>query len=241
MTQKDNHSFNPFRTEDILRSIRNYSGRSAVLSALTVLAVVWITLPLSVLSESTDPLAQETQEKIWQEIYNRDFHSSKKLVQLELARSGKNETIPLLSLLEISLNGLQRHKQADETRKKILSIWENKFKKSFLDENYPINLSTWTRMVVVKPDSLLIGAEYFLPYPINASKDGFYYHKFTLYNRFSKKPTRFFKLEKSPSTQQEYRLYEIQADGESKQIKVYGDILPEMKDEMSFLSGFLGF
>ncbi|MGQ2871613.1 hypothetical protein ACT533_13655, partial [Leptospira santarosai] len=117
---------------------------------------------------------------------------------------------------------------------------ESKYKKSFLEENYPINLATWTRMVIVKPDSLLIGAEYFIPYPINSNKEGFYYHKFTLYNRFSKKPTRFFKLEKSSVTNQEYRLYEINSDGEFKQIKIYGDILPEMKDEMNFLVGFLG-
>lgn len=227
--------------EEITRSIRRYADHSAFLLALICVASLWITLPLSLLSESTDPLSAQAQEKIWQEIYNQDFHSSKKMVQLELARSGKNETIPLLSLLEISLNGLQRHKQANEIRKKILSIWESKYKKSFIDENYPINLATWTRMVIVKSDSLLIGAEYFLPYPINSNKDGFYYHKFTLYNRFSKKPTRFFKLEKSSATNQEYRLYEINSDGESKQIKTYGDILPEMKDEMGFLSGFLGF
>ncbi|RHX87585.1 hypothetical protein [Leptospira stimsonii] len=227
--------------EEITRAIRRYSNQSAFLLTLICFGLIWVTLPLSLLSESTDPLSAEVQEKIWQEIYNQDFHSSKKLVQLELSKSGKNETIPLLSLLEISLNGLQRHKQANETRKRILSIWEKKFKKSFLDENYPINLATWTRMIVVKPDSLLLGAEYFIPYPINAGKDGFYYHKFTLYNRFSRKPTRFFKLERSPATNQEYRLYEINADGESKQIKVYGDILPEMKDEMIFLTGFLGF
>ncbi|TGL78367.1 hypothetical protein [Leptospira yasudae] len=226
--------------EDITRSIRRYANRSALLLALIAVSSLWITLPLSLLSQNTDPLSEQVQEKIWQEIYNKDFHSSKKLVQLELSRSGKNETIPLLSLLEISLNGLERYKQANEIRRKILSIWESKYKKTFLDENYPINLATWTRMVLVKSDSLLIGAEYFIPYPINSSKDGFYFHKFTLYNRFSKKPTRFFKLERSSATNQEYRLYEINADGESKQIKVYGDILPEMKDEMSFLSGFLG-
>ncbi|PJZ56983.1 hypothetical protein [Leptospira barantonii] len=226
--------------EEITRSIRRYADHSAFLLALICTATLWITLPLSLLSESTDPLSAQAQEKIWQEIYNQDFHSSKKMVQLEIARSGKNETIPLLSLLEISLNGLQRHKQANEIRKKVLSIWESKYKKSFIDENYPINLATWTRMVIVKSDSLLIGAEYFIPYPINTNKDGFYYHKFTLYNRFSKKATRFFKLEKSSATNQEYRLYEINSDGESKQIKTYGDILPEMKDEMGFLTGFLG-
>lgn len=145
----------------------------------------------------------------------------------------------MLSFLEISLNGLQRHKQANDIRKKILSIWETKYKKTFVEENYPINLSTWTRMIIVKSDTMLVGAEYFIPYPINSNKDGFYYHKFTLYNRFSKKPTRFFKLEKSSTTNQEYCLYEINSDGESKQIKNYGDTLPEMKDEMSFLMGFL--
>ncbi|XDD51861.1 hypothetical protein AB3N59_00950 [Leptospira sp. WS92.C1] len=227
--------------EEIIDSIRRYANQFAFLSSLLCIGLIWITLPLAILSENTDPLSAEVQEKIWQEIYNQDFHSSKKLIQLELAKSGKNETIPLLSLLEISLNGLQRYKQANEIRKKILSIWETKYKKSFLDENYPINLSTWTRMVVVKPDTLLIGAEYFIPYPINSGKEGFYYHKFTSYNRFSKKPTRFFKLERSPSTNHEFRLYEIHSDGESKQIKVFGDSMPEMKDEMSFLSGFLGF
>ncbi|MDI7210782.1 hypothetical protein [Leptospira santarosai] len=226
--------------EDITRSIKCYMNHSALLLSLICASSLWITLPLSLLSESTDSLSVQVQEKIWQEIYSQDFHSSKKLVQLELSKSGKNETIPLLSLLEISLNGLQRHKQANDIRKKILSIWESKYKKSFLEENYPINLATWTRMVIVKPDSLLIGAEYFIPYPINSNKEGFYYHKFTLYNRFSKKPTRFFKLEKSSVTNQEYRLYEINSDGEFKQIKIYGDILPEMKDEMNFLVGFLG-
>ncbi|EMY77015.1 hypothetical protein LEP1GSC060_3228 [Leptospira weilii serovar Ranarum str. ICFT] len=224
--------------EDITQSIRRCRDHFLFLSVLICTASVWITLPPSLLSENTE--SAQVQERIWQEIYNQDFHSSKKLVQLELVKSGKNETIPLLSLLEISLNGLQRYKQAKDVRLKILSIWESKHKKSFLEENYPINLATWTRMVIVKRDSLFIGAEYFMPYPINTNKEGFYYHKFTLYNRFSKNPTRFFKLEKSSATNQEYRLYEINVDGESKQIKSYGDILPEMKDEMSFLAEFLG-
>ncbi|WP_016752476.1 hypothetical protein [Leptospira kirschneri] len=222
--------------EEMIRSIRCYTAHSAFLLALACATCIWVTLPLSLLSESTET---QIREKIWQEIYNQDFHSSKKLVQLELAKSGKNETISLLSFLEISLNGLQRHKQANDIRKKILSIWETKYKKTFVEENYPINLSTWTRMIIVKPNTMLVGAEYFIPYPINPNKDGFYYHKFTLYNRFSKKPTRFFKLEKSSTTNQEYCLYEINSDGESKQIKNYGDTLPEMKDEMSFLMEFL--
>lgn len=100
--------------EDTIRSIKHYMNHSTFLSALICASSLWITLPLSLLSESTDSLSVEVQEKIWQEIYNKDFHSSKKLVQLELAKSGKNETIPLLSLLEISLNGLQRYKQAND-------------------------------------------------------------------------------------------------------------------------------
>ncbi|TGM17228.1 hypothetical protein EHQ90_07850, partial [Leptospira stimsonii] len=76
--------------EEITRAIRRYSNQSAFLLTLICFGLIWVTLPLSLLSESTDPLSAEVQEKIWQEIYNQDFHSSKKLVQLELSKSGKN-------------------------------------------------------------------------------------------------------------------------------------------------------
>ncbi|EMO25697.1 hypothetical protein LEP1GSC170_4149 [Leptospira interrogans serovar Bataviae str. HAI135] len=101
--------------EEMMLSIRRYTTHSVFLLALICTTCIWITLPLSILSESTET---QIREKIWQEIYNQDFHSSKRLVQLELAKSGKNETISLLSFLEISLNGLERHKQANDVRKK---------------------------------------------------------------------------------------------------------------------------
>lgn len=140
--------------------------------------------------------------------------------------------MPLLSLLEICLNGLARPKQADETRKKILQLWEKNYKRSFVEENYPLNLATWTRMAVVTPNILVLGAEYYIPYPINPKKDGFYYHKFTAYNRFTKRATKFFKLEKSSNTENEYRLYEISSEGEAISVKNYGNSIPDLRDEM---------
>ncbi|EPG65370.1 hypothetical protein ACE5IS_06005 [Leptospira wolffii] len=177
-------------------------------------------------------------DKIWENIYSQDFISAKKLVQKEL-KGENSESLQLLSLMEICLNGLERYKQADEQRKKILSVWEKTHKKSFLEENYPLNLATWTRMVSVTPNILLLGAEYYLPYPVNAKKEGFYYHKFTAYNRFTKKANHFFKLEKSPSTEKEYRLFEISEEGQSTLVKSYGDSLPELRDEMKDILKYL--
>ncbi|EPG74455.1 hypothetical protein LEP1GSC058_3191 [Leptospira fainei serovar Hurstbridge str. BUT 6] len=170
-------------------------------------------------------------DKIWENIYSEDYISAKKLVQKEL-QNGKSDSLPLLSLLEICLNGLARPKQADETRKKILQLWEKNYKRSFVEENYPLNLATWTRMAVVTPNILVLGAEYYIPYPINPKKDGFYYHKFTAYNRFTKRATKFFKLEKSSNTENEYRLYEISSEGEAISVKNYGNSIPDLRDEM---------
>lgn len=178
-------------------------------------------------------------EKIWENIYSQDFISAKKLVQKEL-QSSNSESLQLLSLMEICLNGLERYKQADESRKKILSVWEKNHKKAYLEENYPLNLATWTRMAVVTPNILVLGAEYYLPYPVNSKKEGFYYHKFTVYNRFSKQAVKFFKLENSPKTEKEYRLFEISEEGEAKLVKNYGNTLPdfryEMKDVLKYIN-----
>ncbi|GBF39912.1 hypothetical protein [Leptospira johnsonii] len=170
-------------------------------------------------------------EKIWENIYSQDFISAKKLVQKEL-QSSNSESLQLLSLMEICLNGLERYKQADESRKKILSVWEKNHKKAYLEENYPLNLATWTRMAVVTPNVLVLGAEYYLPYPVNSKKEGFYYHKFTAYNRYSKHAVKFFKLENSPKTEKEYRLFEISEEGEAKLVKNYGNAMPDFRDEM---------
>ncbi|PJZ70012.1 hypothetical protein CH373_13150 [Leptospira perolatii] len=177
-------------------------------------------------------------DRIWEDIYSEDYISAKKLVQKEL-QAGKSESLSLLSLMEVCLNGLSRPKQADETRLRILQIWEKKHKKTFIEENYPLNLATWTRMVSVTPNVLLLGSEYYLPYPINASKDGFYFHKITAYNRYTKSPTKFFKLEKSNKTEGEYRLFEISVDGESNLLKSYGDTLPNLRDEMKDVARYL--
>ncbi|TGK02972.1 hypothetical protein EHQ53_05765 [Leptospira langatensis] len=170
-------------------------------------------------------------DKIWENIYSQDFITAKKLVQKELQTSDA-DSLQLLSLMEICLNGLERYKQADDSRKKILSVWEKNHKKAFVEENYPLNLATWTRIVKVTPNVLVLGAEYYLPYPVNAKKDGFYYHKFTAYNRFTKRPSKFFKLEKSPTTDKEYRLFEISEEGEAILVKSYGNALPDMREEM---------
>ncbi|EMJ99820.1 hypothetical protein AB3N61_01085 [Leptospira sp. WS58.C1] len=177
-------------------------------------------------------------EKIWENIYSQDFISAKKLVQKEL-QSSNSESLQLLSLMEICLNGLERYKQADESRRKILSVWEKNHKKAYLEENYPLNLATWTRMAVVTPNILVLGAEYYLPYPVNSKKEGFYYHKFTAYNRYSKRAVKFFKLENSPNTEKEYRLFEISEEGEAKLVKNYGNALPDFRDEMKDVLKYL--
>ncbi|WP_425460431.1 hypothetical protein [Leptospira sarikeiensis] len=177
-------------------------------------------------------------DKIWENIYSQDYISAKKLVQKELQGSN-SESLQLLSLMEICLNGLERYKQADESRKKILSVWEKNHKKAYIEENYPLNLATWTRMAVVTPNVLVLGAEYYLPYPVNAKKEGFYYHKFTAYNRFSKRASKFFKLENSPKTEKEYRLFEISEEGEATLVKNYGNTLPDFRDEMKDVMKYL--
>ncbi|TGK39609.1 hypothetical protein [Leptospira andrefontaineae] len=185
-----------------------------------------------------DKTSTASIEKIWENIYSQDFVSAKKLVQKEL-QSSNSESLQLLSLMEICLNGLERYKQADESRKKILNVWEKNHKKAYLEENYPLNLATWTRMAVVTPNILVLGAEYYLPYPVNAKKEGFYYHKFTAYNRYSKHAIKFFKLENSPKTEKEYRLFEISEEGEAKLVKSYGNTLPDFRDEMKDVIKYL--
>lgn len=215
--------------KDVSSWRRNYSLLILVLTFFLPASGFWV-----LISEEKP----SSIDKIWENIYAQDYTSAKKLIQKDL-KGGKEESLPLLSLMEVCLNGLERYKQADEQRKKILSIWEKTHKKAFLEENYPLNLATWTRMVVVTPNILLLGAEYYLPYPVNAKKEGFYYHKFTAYNRFSRKASHFFKLEKSPSTDQEYRLFEIKDDGQSNLVKNYGDSLPDLRDEMKDIQKFL--
>ncbi len=177
-------------------------------------------------------------EKIWNEIYSENYANSEKLTLGELEKSPEN--LKLLSLLEISLNGQGRKKEAQVTRKKIFEIWKRKYKSAFIKENYPLNLATYPRMVEVKPSSLLIGSEFYMPYPVNKEKTGYYYNKIVVYNRFTKKPAKFFKLEKSDSSSGVYILYEIEQDGNSKKIKEYSTRLPSLRDEMEEVVKFLG-
>ncbi|EQA46077.1 hypothetical protein LEP1GSC050_3174 [Leptospira broomii serovar Hurstbridge str. 5399] len=204
--------------------------RSLSLSLALLLTLLLVDSPWDLLPEDSVKNTASV-DKIWENIYSEDYISAKKLVQKEL-QSGKSDSLHLLSLLEICLNGLGRPKQADETRKKILQLWEKNYKRSFVEENYPLNLATWTRMAVVTPNILVLGSEYYIPYPINPKKDGFYYHKFTAYNRFTKRAIKFFKLEKSSNTENEYRLYEISSEGEAISIKNYGNALPDLREEM---------
>lgn len=176
--------------------------------------------------------------KIWEEIYQQDYDRARILAQKKLKEN--SESISLLSIYEVALNGSNRPKKADEIHQKIQSIWQKKFKAAYLDANYPINLATYIRMVVVRENVLLVASDYFIPYPINKDKTGFYYHKFTLYNRYSKTPTKFFKLERSLETDRNYVLFEIDETGETKKVKSYGRFLPEIQDEVKDLSKKLG-
>ncbi|MCE9501981.1 MAG: hypothetical protein K8R21_15985 [Leptospira sp.] len=170
-------------------------------------------------------------EHIWNEIYANDFHAAKKHVLAEIDKSGEN--INILSLYEITLNGLDRRKEAAKIRKRIFEIWTEKHKGNFIKENYPLNLSTYPRIVIAKPSSLIIGSEYFLPYPTGKDKSGFFYNKIVVYNVFTKRPSKFFKLEKSKSTDGIYILYEIENDGKSSRVQSYSDKLPNLRDEIN--------
>ncbi|MBE7413270.1 MAG: hypothetical protein L6Q54_15015 [Leptospiraceae bacterium] len=171
-----------------------------------------------------------SQEKIWEEIYSGNFTKSQELILKELNKSPEN--LQLLSLLEISQNGQGLKKEALSTRKKIFVVWKKKHKSSFIQANYPLNLATYPRIVEVKPSMLLIGSEYFLPYPMNKEKSGYYYNKIVVYNRFTKKPVRFFKLEKLNNSGSIYSLYEIKEDGKSNKIKDYTNKLPSLRSEL---------
>ena len=175
------------------------------------------------------PLLPDDNTKIWNYIYENNFKDALTTVENSLARDTEN--INLLSLREVCQNGLQNSKDADLTRKKILGIWNKKHKESFLSENYPINLATWIRIVEVKPSSLLIGSEYFTPYPVNPEKVGYFYHKFTVYNRYTQEPAKFYKLEKSKTTSGRYKLFEIDSDGKTTEVADYGQTLPDIRKE----------
>ncbi|TGK06979.1 hypothetical protein EHO59_02340 [Leptospira semungkisensis] len=216
-----------------MKSLRSDLSKNFVWKRNTLLCIALILFSgfFSSFSKLDSQEKSSAIDKIWENIYAQDFITAKKLVQKELQTSD-GDSLQLLSLMEICLNGLERYKQADESRKKILSVWEKNHKKAFLEENYPLNLATWTRIAKITPNVLVLGAEYYLPYPVNAKKQGFYYHKFTAYNRFTKRPSKFFKLEKSPTTEQEYRLFEISEEGEAILVRSYGNALPDMREEM---------
>lgn len=174
---------------------------------------------------------QSLQKQIWNHIYKEEFKKALELVGSQLKK--KPENLKLLSLMEICQNGLNNTADADKTRKKIISVWEKKYKREFIKNDYPINLASYTRMVVVTPSSLVLAAEYYTPYPVNREKDGYYYHKITIYNRSSKSPAKFFKLEKSTKTDDQYILYLIEADGKNEEIRKYGESKPDIRDEVN--------
>ena len=169
-------------------------------------------------------------EKIWEEIYNENFKSANDLVKNQLNQDKEN--LQLLSLHLITLNGLEKYKEASKIKSKLESIWKSKHKKNYLQENYPINLSSYLSAVVIKPNDVIIGAEYYIPYPISKNKAGFYYNKITVYNKETKKPDKFFKLEKSSATENEFILFEVSSGGKAKKVKNYGTSIPDIKNEI---------
>ena len=175
------------------------------------------------------PLLADDNTKIWNYIHENKFSDALTVVDNLLSRDADN--INLLSLREVCQNGMQKNRDADLTRKKILAVWNKKHKESFISENYPINLATWIRIVEVKPSSLLVGSEYFTPYPVNPEKEGYFYHKFTVYNRYTQEPAKFYKLEKSRATSGRYKLFEIEADGKTSEVADYGQTLPDIRKE----------
>ena len=182
---------------------------------------------LTLLSVAT--IQADDNKKVWDYFYNNNFKDA--MTEIDRSLTKDSENIKLLSLKESCLNGLKKVKEANKTRVKILSIWNKNHKKNFISANYPINLATYIRIVEVKPSSIVIGSEYFIPYPVNQTKDGYYYHKFTVYNRYSKKPDKFFKLENSKATSGRYKLFEIDSDGTTKEIADYGKTIPDIHKE----------
>lgn len=188
-------------------------------------------LSLSVIS--ADSLPTELNRKIWQKIYQNKNKEARKLILQNYADYRKN--IDILSLYEIILNRLQRKQDAQKIHHLILKIWNKRHKENFIRANYPINLSSYIRMLIFDKSRLYIGYEYFTPYPINAKQEGHYYHKILVFARESKRLIALYKLEKSKYTGQKYELYKVNKDGSAKKVKSFGEEIPKLEKQLTIV------
>ncbi|MCB1156591.1 MAG: hypothetical protein H7A25_10795 [Leptospiraceae bacterium] len=179
---------------------------------------------------ASDKLPSSLSEKIWENIYAEDWKEARKVIIDNYKEYSGN--IDILSLYEIVLNGQGKKENAAKIRKKILRIWNEKHKDEYVKANYPLNLSHYLRQAVIHSHYLILASEFFLPYPINSSREGFYYHKIIVYNRKTRKAEHLYKLEKSKFTEENFILYEINSSGTSKKIHSYGKELPEIQEEV---------
>ena len=180
------------------------------------------------------PLFSESlSDRIWEHLYNNETQKAKILIEKELLKSPEN--LNLLSLYEVTLNAMDKKQESLKTYKKIKSIWNKNHKKKYIREKYPINLASWVRIAVIRPDVLLLASEYYLPYPVNRDEEGYYYHKITIYNRQTKNPVDFYKLEKSRNTNENHILFRIKPDGKNEIAKDFGTTLPGLQEQVDIV------
>lgn len=201
------------------------------------IAILFLFLFTLIFAENGSKVGKNIYNQIWDEIYNSEFESARTMVLAELKKDKDN--IKLLSLYEIIYNALDKPDKANKARDKILKLWNQNHKESYLKENYPVNLSNYTRVVKFYSNHILIGAEYFIPYPVNQKMDGYYYYKFTAFNKNSKSVDHLYKLEKSKLTNEDYVLFEVFINGKSERLKSYNKEIPDISQCINDISSRL--
>ncbi|MEM7181386.1 MAG: hypothetical protein AAF518_10770 [Spirochaetota bacterium] len=196
------------------------------------LLLILLNLQLFLCPLAAQRLSAELSKKIWNHIYAEKYEEARKLIKQNYRKYRKN--LQILSLYEITLNGLGEKENADKIHRLVLKIWNKNHKNNFIKANYPLNLSSYIRIAKVMPKKLILGYQYFTPDPIKMSekREGHYYHKILVFDRENKRLSTLYKLEKSKYTKDQYILYQVDNKGIASEVRNYSTELPQLRDEI---------
>jgi tetratricopeptide (TPR) repeat protein len=151
-----------------------------------------------------------------------------------LARKCLEQTprdLAFLSQLDMSLNGQERHAEADQLRDHILEVWEQDRKEEWLAKGSPKGEATWARFIVPSKDYVVIGTQYFTPELLGAVDEPHItsFYKIILRPRDKSHGLHIMKLEMSELVEPYYVLREQVKNG-GDQLIPYGSRKPELRE-----------
>ena len=191
-----------------------------------------LTFVLALTLSAQDDLSQKSQV-IEDLLKSGKFEKAEPLVR-ECLRQVPHE-IYFLSQLEISLNGQDKHGEADDVAARIRQIWKSEYKEAWIAKGSPVADSSWARIMTASRDYYVIGTEYFLPHPLGEHLMADY--KVIALPKRKDGGSRIFMLDKTAS-EKNYFLEDYTGVA-IVMVAAYGKEKPDIRDLAKMVAGYL--